>query len=137
MHIPFVCMAKSKFLAHFPVDHLADPVISVLFSVSYNPSSSLNPKPCLICILCISVFLCLLQIILFTNTDCTLIRWWADPLSEIIIIVVVVVAAVVPVSLSKIDSLSETHLTIRKKERKNRLQKPKQRTHGEFVTRHA
>ena len=27
LHIPFVCMVKFKFLAHFPVDHLAHPVV--------------------------------------------------------------------------------------------------------------
>ena len=27
MHIPFVSMVKFEFLAHFPVDHLADPVV--------------------------------------------------------------------------------------------------------------
>ena len=30
VHIPFVGMFKFKFLAHFPVDHLADPVVSSL-----------------------------------------------------------------------------------------------------------
>ena len=30
MHIPFVGMVKFKFLAHFPVDHLAHPVVSSL-----------------------------------------------------------------------------------------------------------
>ena len=30
MHIPFVGMVKFKFLAHFPVDHIADPVSSRL-----------------------------------------------------------------------------------------------------------
>ena len=30
VHIPFVHMAKFKFLAHFPVDHLAHPVVSCL-----------------------------------------------------------------------------------------------------------
>ena len=30
MHIPFVGMVKFKFLAHFPVDHLAHPVMSTL-----------------------------------------------------------------------------------------------------------
>ena len=30
MHIPFVGVVKFKFLAHFPVDHLADPVVSRL-----------------------------------------------------------------------------------------------------------
>ena len=30
MHIPFICMVKFKFLAHFPVDHLADSVMSGL-----------------------------------------------------------------------------------------------------------
>ncbi len=30
VHIPFVCMVESKFPAHFPVDHLADPVVSRL-----------------------------------------------------------------------------------------------------------
>ena len=31
-HIPFVHMVKSKFLAHFPVDHLAHPIMSSLYS---------------------------------------------------------------------------------------------------------
>ena len=30
VHIPFVSMVKFKFLAHFPDDHLADPVVSRL-----------------------------------------------------------------------------------------------------------
>ena len=30
MHIPFVGMVKFKFLAHFPADHLAHPVMSSL-----------------------------------------------------------------------------------------------------------
>ena len=30
MHIPFVGMVKFQFLAHFPVDHLAHPVVSSL-----------------------------------------------------------------------------------------------------------
>ena len=30
VYIPFVGMAKFKFLAHFPVDHLAHPVVSSL-----------------------------------------------------------------------------------------------------------
>ena len=30
VHIPFVCMVELKFPAHFPVDHLADPVVSCL-----------------------------------------------------------------------------------------------------------
>ena len=30
VHIPFVSMVKFKFLAHFPVDRLADPVVSRL-----------------------------------------------------------------------------------------------------------
>ena len=30
VHIPFVGMVKFKFLAHFPVDHLAHPVVSSL-----------------------------------------------------------------------------------------------------------
>ena len=30
MHIPFVCMVKFQFLAHLPVDHLADPIMSSL-----------------------------------------------------------------------------------------------------------
>ena len=30
MHIPFVCMVKLKLLAHFPVDHLADLVVTRL-----------------------------------------------------------------------------------------------------------
>ena len=29
-HIPFLRMVKFKFLAHFPVDHLADPIVSSL-----------------------------------------------------------------------------------------------------------
>ena len=29
LHIPFVSMVKFKFLAHFPVDHLTDPVVSI------------------------------------------------------------------------------------------------------------
>ena len=28
VHIPFFCMVELKFPAHFPVDHLADPVVS-------------------------------------------------------------------------------------------------------------
>ena len=28
MHIPFLGMVKSKFLANLPVDHLADPVVT-------------------------------------------------------------------------------------------------------------
>ena len=30
VHLPFVCMVELKFPAHFPVDHLADPVVSRL-----------------------------------------------------------------------------------------------------------
>ena len=30
VHIPFVCMVKFKFLAHLPVDHFADPIMSSL-----------------------------------------------------------------------------------------------------------
>ena len=30
VHVPFVRMVKFKFLAHFPVDHLVDPVVSSL-----------------------------------------------------------------------------------------------------------
>ena len=30
VHIPFVRMVKFKFLAHFPVDHLTNPVMSSL-----------------------------------------------------------------------------------------------------------
>ena len=33
MHIPFVSMVKFKFLAHFPVDHRADPVVSRLILI--------------------------------------------------------------------------------------------------------
>ena len=29
MHIPFVRLVERKFLAHFPVDHLAHPVIII------------------------------------------------------------------------------------------------------------
>ena len=30
VHIPFVCMVELKFPAHFPVDHLANPIVSRL-----------------------------------------------------------------------------------------------------------
>ena len=30
VHIPFVGMVKFKFLAHFPVDHIAHPIVSSL-----------------------------------------------------------------------------------------------------------
>ena len=30
VHIPFVCMVEFKFLAHLPVDHMADPIVSSL-----------------------------------------------------------------------------------------------------------
>ena len=30
VHIPFVCMEKFTFLAHFPVDHLSHPAMSSL-----------------------------------------------------------------------------------------------------------
>ena len=35
VHIPFVSMDKFKLLAHFPVDHLADPVMSSLIFLLY------------------------------------------------------------------------------------------------------
>ena len=41
MHIPFVGMVKFKFLAHFPVDYLADPVVSSLYSFCANLLHSL------------------------------------------------------------------------------------------------
>ena len=36
MHIPFVGKVKFKFLAHFPVDHLAHPVLSSLVPFQYQ-----------------------------------------------------------------------------------------------------
>ena len=36
VHIPFVCMAKLQFLAQFPVDHLARPVVSSLVTFCAN-----------------------------------------------------------------------------------------------------
>ena len=43
VHIPFVCMVKFKFLAHLPVDHFADPIMS-----SHIPSVLI----CCTCLLC-------------------------------------------------------------------------------------
>ena len=41
MHIPFVTVVKSKFLAHLPGDHLADPVVYRLIFLGANLMHSL------------------------------------------------------------------------------------------------
>ena len=43
VHTPLVGMVKSKFLAHFPVDHLAHPVVSSLVLFLWLMVSSLSP----------------------------------------------------------------------------------------------
>ena len=45
VNIPFVCMVKFEFLAHLPVDHLANPVMSNLVT-DYLTRMGIKFRPC-------------------------------------------------------------------------------------------
>ena len=71
MHIPFACLVKFKFLAHFPVDHL--PTQSCLLLYTF---SALISSICLLSLLSLLLLSSLLLLFYFLQVFCTCGSWW-------------------------------------------------------------